>query len=151
MSAKKLEFVLLPSIESFSGVAMFNACLLHNLPDAPAKDLEHAFEIMVFPNKESVAFCCINAAQKNEWVSELTHLIDKSLQDASKKLKQSSTNSLPSPQAKQESPPSVMSNAPVPVRKKAIGGGSLIRTTKVTKEREREKKKVFSHTCSRHL
>jgi hypothetical protein len=78
-----------------SGVAIFNACLLHNLPDNPSKEIEHAFEIMLFPNKESVSFCCASAAQKEEWVRELTLLIDKSLQDASRKLKQSSSSSIP--------------------------------------------------------
>lgn len=123
---------------------MFHACLLHNLPDVPAKDLEHAFEIMVFPNKDSVSFCCISNAQKNEWVSELTHLIDKSLQDASRKLKQSSSSALPpaaaAPLSVAASSSSSVSSKPsadasaassvVPVRKKTIGA-PLIRATKV--------------------
>ncbi len=110
---------------------MFNSCLLHNLPDNPSKDLEHAFEIMVFPNKESVSFGCISLSQKNEWVQELTHLIDKSLQDASKKAKLVSSASSTPVQLEVVSEGKAGNNV-VPIRKKTVNGAPLlIRATKV--------------------
>jgi hypothetical protein len=63
----------------FKGVAMFNAALMHDVPDSAAKEIENAFEVMMFPSKETVVFCCSSRAQKQEWVADLTAAIDRIL------------------------------------------------------------------------
>ena len=82
----------------FKGVVFFNNALLQGLPDNAAKDVEHAFELIMFPAKESIVFCCSSLVQKQEWMHEISVIVERNLEEGAEKHKQARANVVPLPQ-----------------------------------------------------
>lgn len=95
------------------GVAMLNASLLHDVADNPAKEIEHAFEVMTFPSRESVILCCSSSAQKTEWMKDLTETIDRNLQREAQKTKSHSSASPSQPSVSSAPSATVIDTSPV--------------------------------------